>query len=146
VAFFVSFAAMRRWLMLPLIAACSAPHGAADEQAIRQAMVEQEAAWDRGDIDAFMAAYSDTVCFRSPKRLTCGRDRVTSDHRRAYPDKASMGDLGFGIAEVVPAGGHHAWVTGTWTLHREADTLRGGFALLWVRTAQGWRIARDFTY
>lgn len=132
--------------MLPLLAACSPPFGATDEQAIRKAMTEQEAAWDRGDIDGFMAAYADTVCFHSPKGITCGSDQVTANYRRAYPDKASMGDLGFGIAEVVPAGGRHAWVSGSWALRRESDTLRGGFALLWVRTAQGWRIARDFTY
>jgi ketosteroid isomerase-like protein len=117
-----------------------------DAAAIREAMAGQEAAWDRGDIPGFMQAYADTVCFHSPKGNTCGKAAVTDAYQRSYPSPEAMGDLAFGIHEVVPAGADHAWVSGTWALHRANDTLSGAFALLWVRGGDGWRIARDHTY
>ncbi len=128
------------------LAACSDRFTATDEQAIRQVMVDQEAAWDRGDIDAFMAGYADTVCFIGRSGMTCGRAAVTQNYRRNYPDRQAMGDLTFGLHEVVPAGAFHAWVTGSWTLHRTADTLEGGFSLLWAKDDDGWRIVRDHSH
>ena len=136
---------------LVVLYGCQAPGSstgftAADDQAIRAVMAAQEAAWDRGDIDAFMAGYADTVCFLSPRTRTCGRAAVTANYRSRYPDQAAMGDLSFGVGEVVPAGSDHAWMTGTWALERTNDTLSGAFSLLWVRQAEGWLIARDHTY
>lgn len=138
---------MRRLLpLLTLFAACASPFNGSDEAAIRKAMSDQELAWDKGDIPGFMEGYSDTICFIGKKGKTCGREAVTANYLKSYPDKAAMGDLSFGIHEVIPAGADHAWMTGTWTLHRSADTLGGGFSLLWAREAEGWRIVRDHTY
>jgi ketosteroid isomerase-like protein len=117
-----------------------------DETAIRDAMSDQEKAWDAGDIPGFMKGYSDSVCFISKKGRTCGKEGVTANYIKSYPDKATMGDLFFDGLEVLPAGGNHAWVTGRWQLFRVADTVGGGFSLLWEREAQGWRILRDHTY
>jgi ketosteroid isomerase-like protein len=117
-----------------------------DELAIRAVMAGQELAWDNADIDGFMEGYADTVCFLSPKGRTCGRDAVTANYKRSYPDASVMGDLAFDVVEVIPAGADHAWVTGAWQLARTADTLSGGFSLLWVRQHQGWRIVRDHTH
>ena len=141
-----SFARMRPLLLLLLLTACSKRFTALDEQAIRTAMADQEAAWDRGDIPGFMVAYSDTICFHSPRGNTCGKQQVTENYMRSYPTKAHMGDLRFDLHELIPAGSEHAWTTGAWALHRQADTLQGAFALLWVRQEAGWRIARDHTY
>lgn len=141
---------IRSMLPLLLLLACSTGPGhsftEADQRAIRDAMAAQEAAWDGGDIPAFMAAYSDTICFIGPRGTTCGKDGVTANYLRSYPDATAMGDLDFGIHEVVPAGADHAWLTGTWQLRRTADTLGGGFSLLWAREAAGWRIVRDHTH
>lgn len=131
---------------LCLLTACTTPFTPTDDTAIRTAMADQELAWDMGDIPGFMQGYSDTVCFIGSRGTTCGRDAVTANYLRNYPDQAAMGDLAFGIQEVVPAGDDHAWVTGTWTLVRAADTLGGGFSLLWARERDGWRIVRDHTY
>lgn len=128
------------------LVSCAAPFTPGDEEAIRQAMAQQEAAWDNGDIEGFMVWYADSICFHSPRGNTCGKAQVTESYRRSYPSKEAMGDLAFGLHEVVPAGSDHAWVSGSWALHRSADTLSGAFALLWVRRAEGWRIIRDHTY
>jgi len=137
---------MRTSILLLLLTACTPRFTPADDAAIRTVMAEQEAAWDRGDIPGFMEGYSDTVCFLSSRGSTCGRDAVTANYLRNYPDDAAMGDLAFGIQELLPAGGEHAWLTGTWHLVRAVDTLGGGFSLLWAKEAQGWRIVRDHTY
>ncbi|MBK9760292.1 MAG: nuclear transport factor 2 family protein [Flavobacteriales bacterium] len=128
------------------VASCQRAFLPTDEAAIRQVMADQEEAWDAGDIPGFMEGYADSVCFISPKKHTCGKAGVTANYLNSYPDKATMGDLFFDGLEVVPAGAEHAWVTGRWQLFRVADTLGGGFSLLWERDAEGWRILRDHTY
>lgn len=108
-------------------------------------MAEQEAAWDRGDIPGFMGGYADTICFVSKRGRTCGKEAVTANYLKSYPNKAAMGDLTFTIYEVVPAGSHNAWVSGGWALYRETDTIGGSFALLWQKQEEGWQIVRDHT-
>lgn len=117
-----------------------------DEAAIRQVMSDQEEAWDRGDIEGFMAGYSDSVCFVSRRGTTCGKAEVTANYRKNYPDKAAMGDLTFDQSEILNAGVDNAWCTGMWRLIRSQDTLHGGFSLLWERRTEGWRILRDHSY
>lgn len=128
-----------------LLSGCSEQRGSI-MGSIQEAMAAQEQAWDRGDIPGFMEAYSDTICFLSPRGKRCGKVEVQASYARNYPDKAAMGDLQFTIHEVVPAGAEHAWCTGEWKLFRAADTLGGGFSLLWTMEEQGWRITRDHTY
>lgn len=136
------------WKLLPLLCCvcCSSNSMNDADAAIRGVMAEQEAAWDRGDIPAFMAGYSDTICFISKKGKTCSKAAVTANYLKTYPDKRIMGDLQFGIHEIVMAGTDNAWLTGTWELYRAADTLGGGFSLLWAKEQVGWRIVRDHTY
>ena len=131
--------------VLVLLGACTSSV-VVDESAIRLVMDDQEAAWDRGDIEAFMAGYSDTVCFIGSRGRTCGREPVTANYKKSYPDKSAMGDLTFRTDEVLPVGDGHAWATGRWTLVRATDTLQGGYTLLWVKEQMGWRIARDHSY
>lgn len=130
-----------------LMDACQpAPDLQVDETSIRQVMAEQEAAWDGGDIRAYMAGYEADVCFIGRRGRTCGKEAVTRNYEKNYPDKAAMGDLRFVLHEVLPAGGGYAWATGTWALFRTADTLDGGFSLLWRKGPDGWRILRDHSY
>lgn len=135
-------------LLLALtLAACQRPaFTPADDAAIRALMQQQAEAWSAGDLDGFMAPYADTICFHSPQGLTCGKQQVHDNYRRSYPDRAAMGRLRLDVHELIPAGANHAWLTGAWALHRQADSLSGAFALLWVRGPGGWRIARDHTY
>ena len=118
----------------------------ADERAIRTVLAEQESAWDRGDIPGFMEGYAEEICFFSRQGRTCGKQQVTDNYLKSYPNKEAMGNLAFTIHEVAPVGDDHAWVAGLWELRRTADTLDGGFSLLWQRQAEGWRILRDHSY
>lgn len=136
-------------LLLAVLPWCGCGSGAdpvADEAAIKQVMADQERAWDQGDLTGFMAGYDGSVCFIGRRGMTCGREAVTRNYEQRYPDRAAMGDLRFTIQEVLPAGDRHAWVTGLWELVRTADTLGGGFSLLWEKDEAGWRIIRDHSY
>ncbi len=137
---------IRPLLFLLLLASCTPTFEPTDDAAIRKVMSDQEAAWDRGDIDGFMTGYVDTICFVERIGKVCGRDAVTANYRKSFPDKAAMGDLEFENLELLPAGNDRAWMTGSWDLYRAADTLGGGFSLFWVKGEAGWRIARDHTY
>lgn len=133
-------------LALVWLAACTAPaHRGSVDHAVRQVMAAQQLAWNNGDIAAFMEGYADTVCFVSASGTICGRDLVKERYLARYPDQAAMGRLHFTIGEVLSAGPDHAWTTGAWALHRQADTLSGGFTLLWAHGADGWSIVRDHT-
>ncbi len=133
--------------VLGLFSACTiVTDREADMAAIRSVLEQQERAWDQGDIPGFMEGYAQEVCFVNSKGTTCGREAVTANYARSYPDKEAMGDLSFSVGEVLPTGTDHAWCTGTWTLFRSSDTIGGGFTLLWQRTPDGWRILRDHTY
>lgn len=149
----VAFFSTMRWtpciLFLPILVGVSCGRSPADldaENGVRAVMTDQEDAWNRGDIRGFMEGYDEEVCFLSRGMTTCGREEVTAKYLEHYPDRSTMGTLRFDGVEVVPAGGEHAWCSGQWMLLRSADTLSGGFSLLWMRTPAGWRILRDHTY
>lgn len=142
---FVPFGMMRTMLGIFLLIGCGPGPTTSPDLAIRSEMQQQQQAWNNGDIPGFMIAYSDTICFISKKGRTCGKAAVTSNYQQSYPDKATMGRLQFGIHEILPAH-DHAWVTGSWELFREKDTVGGGFSLFWVNEHGNWRIVRDHTY
>ena len=142
---FLAIAMVRITALLLLFVSC-ATFQAEDEAAIRMVMAQQEVAWDKGDIPGFMEGYADSICFIGRNERTCGKEKVTANYLKSYPDRARMGDLTFELDEVVPAGPVNAWVTGGWTLHRATDTVGGGFSLLWAKGPKGWQIVRDHTY
>lgn len=69
---------MNRFFLLLMIGVLATATGRAqqnaDEQAIVQLMQEQEAAWNRGDIKAFMQGYwkNDSLTFTGSSGLTYG--------------------------------------------------------------------------
>ena len=69
----------------------------ADELAIKEIMGKQEAAWNRGDIDAFMVGYwnSDSLMFVGSKGPTYGWDQTLANYKTGYPDVQAMGQLKF---------------------------------------------------
>ena len=131
-------------MVLMLLAGCAT--GPKAEEGVAQAMADQAEAWNRGDVLGFMDSYADSVRFISPSGTTVGKRSVTANYIRRYPDPDAMGHLLFTDLEILPVGSDHAWCTGNWQLQRQADTLRGGFTLLWRQDAQGWSILRDHTY
>ncbi len=127
---------------LPLLAA-------SPEQAIRQVLDDQVAAWNRGDIRGYMDGYdkSDATTFVSAT-VTKGHARVLAGYLKRYPTRQKMGTLKFSGLDVRPLGADYAAVIGRFHLDREAEAggeSAGTFTLLFHKTGQGWKIILDHT-
>jgi ketosteroid isomerase-like protein len=129
-----------------MVATCS--HAAGHPSAeIRDVMSAQVAAWNRGDIDGFMAGYwrSDRTEFVSGDKVTRGWQTVRDRYRKKYDSREKMGILTFSEINVTPLGNDAAFVVGRWSLGRKSDRPHGIFSLLFRRTPAGWRIVHDHT-
>ncbi|HEU5457985.1 MAG TPA: nuclear transport factor 2 family protein [Terracidiphilus sp.] len=141
---------------LPALAQQTAPpsHNT-DQSAIRAAMAAQVAAWNRGDIQAFMQSYED-----SPSTTFIGSTvqhgfrPILERYRKAYASRAQMGTLTFSNLDIRLLPGScgtvdYAIVTGRFhlarTTHGQAKKDDGIFSLLWRKEAAGWRILLDHT-
>lgn len=146
-------------LFLPIALRAQAPPAApqvpGDEGAIRAAIAAQAAAWNRGDIPAFMQTYED-----SPDTtfigLTLGKGYkpILERYQRSYSTREQMGTLTFSDLDVrlLPSGCGRtevALVTGRFHLDRTAHGLAvkddGIFSLVWRKGPQGWKIILDHT-
>lgn len=116
------------------------------EKAIRALLEEQVAAWNRGDVEAFMAGYwkSEQTSFSGVNGVTRGWDGLLNRYKKNYPDRKAMGKLSFGRIEVTPLCGDAAMILGEWQLERE-NPVAGVFTLVARRFPEGWRIIHDHT-
>lgn len=136
------------WLAAVLLAAgVSGCAARGDHPEIRAVFDRQAAAWNKGNLDGFMAEYwaSDELVFRSPKGETRGWGPVRERYRQAYPTPAEMGRLTFEIAHIAPTGEDAAEVAGRFRQELPAGPQSGRFYLHLRRIDGQWRIVRDFT-
>src|SRR5688500_16222508 len=126
---------MKSALVLTLIGAMLCVSAAAQpeksEAAIRRVMDDQAAAWNRGDIEAFMAGYwrSDKLVFVSGDKVTRGWQQTLDNYKRSYDTRAKMGTLTFSDLEYSILSKDAVIVLGSWALKREADNPKGKFSL-----------------
>lgn len=120
---------------------------AAGRQAIQAALDAQQAAWNRGDVDAFLAGYwhSGGLTFSGSAGVTRGWEGVLARYKKNYPDRAAMGQLDFSELEFRFLGPDAALVLGRWRLKREKNEVGGVFTLVWQRFPEGWKIIHDHT-
>jgi ketosteroid isomerase-like protein len=125
----------------------AAESDATNQAEIRAVMAAQVAAWNRGDIDGFMAGYarSDATEFVSGDKITRGWQTVRDNYRKKYNSRDKMGRLLFSEIQVTPLGADAAIVLGRWKLVRKNDKPHGTFTLLFRLTPAGWRIVHDHT-
>lgn len=125
---------------------------------VKQALDAQIAAWNRGDLDAFVSIYSEDATFVSPEGIASGRAAVLARYKAKYPDRRSMGTLSLEIRETrVIAGQEYsmhgdtllgrvqgASVAARWTLAFEGQPPLTGSTLLVLRPrGDGWEIVQD---
>lgn len=118
-----------------------------DESQIRQVLERQQQAWNRGDIEEFMAGYekSEALVFTSGGIVHRGWDSTLVRYRESYPDRQAMGRLRFSDLEITLLGASGAVVLGRWELQRVSDRPHGVFTLVFRRTRRGWKIVHDHT-
>ncbi len=115
--------------------------------AIRKVMDDQAVAWNKGDIDGFMAGYwkSEKLTFVSGTDVTRGWQPTLDRYKKSYDSRAKMGVLTFSELEFTILGKDAAVVLGNWSLARDKDNPHGKFTLTFRKFKAGWRIIMDHT-
>jgi beta-aspartyl-peptidase (threonine type) len=120
----------------------------ADRAAIAGVLDRQIAAWNRGDLAAYMEGYARTpaLVFTSGGNVRRGWQDAFDHYQARYAtDPKAMGTLAFQIDSVDPVGADGAVVLGRWELTGTAHAGRGVFTLVLERRPEGWRIIHDHT-
>jgi uncharacterized protein (TIGR02246 family) len=119
----------------------------ADREAINGVLSAQQTAWNRGDVDAFLAGYwrSPELTFSGSSGVARGWEGVLARYKKNYPNRETMGQLDFSELEFRFLGPDAALVLGRWHLKREKDDVGGVFTLVWQRFGDGWKIIHDHT-
>jgi len=120
-------------------------------QAIKNVLEQQVAAWNRGDIPAFMDGYwkSDDLEFVNAAGIFQGWQDVLKRYEHSYPDRATMGHLTFSGIEIHALCPDAGFVVGHFRLDREKDGQKdhpeGVFTLIFRKFPSGWKIINDHT-
>jgi uncharacterized protein (TIGR02246 family) len=123
---------------------------ASPEEEIRSVLDRQAAAWNRGDVVAFMEGYlpADSLTFQGSTGVTRGFQATLDRYRRVYGTQEKMGKLTFSELEFRFLGSDHALVLGKFALERTASgggNASGRYTLVFRKTPQGWKIIHDHT-
>ena len=120
----------------------------AEDAAVRKVLADQVEAWNRGDLEAFMAGYwkSDRLTFTSGDKQTKGWQATLDRYRQRYQAEGKeMGKLAFEGLDVEVLGADHALVRGRFRLRLGQESPTGLFTLILRRFPEGWRIVHDHT-
>ena len=133
-------------LLTLLGSAAQAETGSAQAE-IRGLLDAQVAAWNRGDLQAFMETYwkSPQTAYVGASGVLRGWQAVLERYRRVYPDRQAMGAVKFSDLEITLLSPDSAFVLGHWQLEREHDRPGGVFTLIVRKFPEGWRIVLDHT-
>ena len=114
-------------------------------KAIQAILQNQTAAWNKGDLDAFMVGYwkSDSLVFMGKSGPTYGYKNTLANYKKNYPDTSHMGKLNFDIVSIKPLSKNHFFVIGKWFLKRTVGDVNGIYTLVFKKTKTGWKIISD---
>lgn len=137
-------------ILIGLASSSQAAEGVApdEEQAIRTLLQQQVDAWNRGDLEGFMAGYwrSSELVFTSGGQIQRGWQTTFDKYLTSYGDSTeTMGELKFTDLEVHRLDRASAWVLGRWELTGGQSRSGGVFTLVLQRFADGWRVVHDHT-
>jgi beta-aspartyl-peptidase (threonine type) len=135
---------------LPAAAPAAAASAADETRALVRALLDaQVAAWNRGDLEGFMAGYwrSPELVFLSGGSVTKGWEATLARYRARYQSEGrEMGRLGFDAVEVVPLADDAAFARGAYRLKlKDGSEPHGLFTLLLRRVDGAFRIVHDHT-
>jgi ketosteroid isomerase-like protein len=116
-----------------------------DEQQIRSILDRQVAAWNSGDLRAFMNGYweNDSLMYIGKGGVTYGYASTLQSYIRNYGDTARMGKLSFQLLHVQRLAADVYFVVGKWSLRRSAGDTGGHYTLVWRKINGRWVIVSD---
>ena len=132
-----------------LAASAASPARADDTAEVRAVLDAQVAAWNRGDLEAFMAGYwrSPELVFVSGAVVTKGWEATLERYRKRYKSEGrEMGGLRFEGIEIQRLGADAAFARGEyWLRMSDGAEPHGRFTLILRRLDGAWRIVHDHT-
>jgi ketosteroid isomerase-like protein len=124
-----------------------AQHKNNEIELIKQVLLNQQLAWNEGNITKYMEGYikSDSLEFIGKKGITYGWQNTLNNYLKSYPDTASMGKLDFTIIKIDVLNKTNAYIVGKWLLIRNQDkgNIGGHFTLLFKKLNEKWLIVSD---
>ena len=131
-------------------AACAGPAAtrateAEDRAEIQRILHDQDEAWSRGDLHAFVAGYAEgerMTYVGKGGAIVRGRAALEERYRRSYPE-GKRGTLTFGDLDVRRLGPDDYLVLGTWALALPPENPHGVFTLVFERGEHGLAIIHD---
>jgi len=130
---------------MAFVVSCGTPRADPDgtmRPSIHEALDQQAAAWNRWDLDAFLATYEEDLLFASSGKLLRGRDLLERRYRENYGEEG-RGVLSFSDLEITSLGPDAALTLGRYHLQKPEGAAHGQFSLVFRRGEQGWRIFHD---
>ena len=118
-----------------------------EEAAITAMLEAQDAAWNRGDIPAFMDGYwkSPDLRFASGGNIARGWDATLQRYETRYDTPEKMGTLVTSDYEIEILSPDAAIAHGYWMLEVEGDNPSGLYTLVLRKIDGGWVIISDTT-
>ena len=133
--------------VLPLILVSLALAQTEESRELRQILEQQRAAWNRGDLEAFMRTYwnSPDLTFFSGDTIIKGWTATLERYRARYQAGGQdMGQLSFSDQRVEMLGTAAATVTARWHLaFRDGQKREGLTTVICRKTDRGWKIVHD---
>jgi ketosteroid isomerase-like protein len=117
-------------------------------KAVTKVLEDQAIAWNKGDLDGFMAGYwmSENLTFSSGRNVRKGWKATFDDFRERYQAEGKeMGKLTFSELDVNLLDSQNALVRGRWKVVQTQKSLDGLFTLWLHKEPEGWRIRADHT-
>jgi len=115
--------------------------------AIRKVIEEQQAAWNRQDLEGFMAGYwnSPELTFFSGAHEAKGWEAALDRYKKTYQSAGhEMGKLEFSNLRIEILGPEAAFVRGEFRLTMsDGKTPHGLFTLVFRKFPDGWKIVHD---
>jgi uncharacterized protein (TIGR02246 family) len=119
----------------------------ADRVAIRKVIEDQQTAWNRHDLEAFMAGYwnSPDLTFFSGAHESKGWQAALDRYKKSYQSAGhEMGKLEFANLRIEMLGPEAAFVRGEFHLTMsDGKTPHGLFTLIFRKFPEGWKIVHD---
>ena len=136
------------WRGLVAIAVIASPATAAEtpQVAIEAMMRESAAAWNAGDLDRFVAAYSDDAVYVSGNEVASGKAAIASRYAKVFKKGSLRGTLSLQPVAWRTLSPVHMLLVARWKLTGGAGGGAGGAGLttlLYERRKTGWRIISD---